>query len=79
MNLTELSKNEWHQRAAKLRYETRHFIDGRYVDSVAGGRFKVVNPATAQVLCEVSAGAAADVDLAVAAAKRAFASKVWSR
>ena len=79
MNLMELTKNDWHQRAAKLRYETRHFIDGRYVDSVAGGRFKVVNPATAQVLCEVSAGAAADVDLAVAAAKRSFASKVWSR
>ncbi len=79
MNLTDLTKNDWHQRAAKLRYETRHFIDGRYVDSVAGGRFKVVNPATAQVLCEVSAGAAADVDLAVAAAKRSFASRVWSR
>jgi acyl-CoA reductase-like NAD-dependent aldehyde dehydrogenase len=66
-------------RAAKLRYETRHFIDGKYVDSIGGGRFTVVNPATGAALCEVSAGSAADVDAAVASAKHAFASRVWSR
>ncbi|HUY83035.1 MAG TPA: aldehyde dehydrogenase family protein, partial [Steroidobacteraceae bacterium] len=79
MNPTELTKADWHQRAAKLRYETRHFIDGRYVDSVGGGRFTVVNPATGRTLCEVSAGMAADIDLAVAAAKRSFTARVWSR
>ena len=79
MDLTTLTTADWHQRASKLRYETRHFIDGRYVDSAAGGRFTVVNPATGQPLCEVSAAEAVDVDLAVAAAKRSFASRVWSR
>ena len=79
MNLTSLSTKDWQARAGKVRYETRHFIDGQFVDSAAGGRFSVVNPATGAVLCEVSAGTAADVDAAVAAAKRAFASRVWSR
>jgi gamma-glutamyl-gamma-aminobutyraldehyde dehydrogenase len=73
------STKEWHARAASLRYETGHFIDGKFVDSVAGGRFTVVNPATGGPLCEASAGTAADVDLAVAAAKRTFAARVWSR
>ncbi len=49
------------------------------MDSAAGGRFTVVNPATGAPLCEVSAGTAADIDSAVASAKRAFASRVWSR
>src|SRR5271168_442757 len=79
MNLTSLTTKDWHARAAGVRYETRHFIDGQYVDSVARGRFIVVNPATGAPLCEVSAGTAADIDLAVAAAKRAFKSRVWSR
>ena len=67
MNLTSLTTKDWHSRAAGVRYETRHFIDGRYVDSIAGGRFTVVNPATGTPLCEVSAGMAADIDAAVAA------------
>ncbi len=77
MNLLALTAGEWHERAAKLRYETRHFIDGRYVDSADGGRLVVVNPATATTLCEVSSGGPAEIDLAVAAAKRSFAAKVW--
>ena len=79
MNLTSLTTKDWHARAAAVRYETRHFIDGGYVDSVARGRFTVVNPATGKPLCEVSAGTAADIDVAVASAKRSFASRVWSR
>jgi gamma-glutamyl-gamma-aminobutyraldehyde dehydrogenase len=39
----------------------------------------VVNPASGEPFCEVSAGTAADVDLAVASGKRAFLSRVWSR
>jgi acyl-CoA reductase-like NAD-dependent aldehyde dehydrogenase len=79
MNLASLSTSDWHARAKNLRYETGHFIDGKFVDSVAKGRFTVVNPATGAPLCEVSAGTSADIDLAVAAAKRTVASRVWSR
>jgi gamma-glutamyl-gamma-aminobutyraldehyde dehydrogenase len=79
MNLTSLATKDWHARAKSVRYETRHFIDGKLVDSIGGGRFTVTNPATAEPLCEVSAGASADIDAAVASGKRAFNSRVWSR
>jgi gamma-glutamyl-gamma-aminobutyraldehyde dehydrogenase len=79
MTLAHLTTGDWHARAQQVRYETGHFIDGRHVDSAAGGRFTVVNPATGTPLCEVSAGTAADVDRAVESGKRAFAARVWSR
>ncbi|WP_055479878.1 5-carboxymethyl-2-hydroxymuconate semialdehyde dehydrogenase [Sphaerimonospora mesophila] len=50
----------------------RHFIDGEFVDSVDGDTFDVLNPATDQVYIKAAAGKKADVDLAVAAARRAF-------
>ncbi|MGY1805560.1 aldehyde dehydrogenase family protein [Blastococcus sp. SYSU D00922] len=51
------------------------FIDGEFVDGT-GESFKSVNPATEEVLTEVSAASEADVDRAVAAARRAF-TRVW--
>ena len=50
------------------------YINGEWVDPVEPGTLNVVNPATEQVCAEVSAGSAADVDKAVAAAKVAFES-----
>jgi len=52
---------------------TQLFIDNEFVDSVSGKKFATINPATEEVICEVSEGDKVDVDLAVAAAKRAFA------
>jgi aldehyde dehydrogenase (NAD+) len=51
------------------------FVDGAFVDGT-GESFKTVNPATEEVLTEVSAGSPADVDRAVKAARRAF-TRVW--
>jgi gamma-glutamyl-gamma-aminobutyraldehyde dehydrogenase len=79
MTLASLSTSDWQGRASRVRYETRHFIDGKYVDSVKKGRFTVINPATGAPLCEVSAGTKDDIDVAVAAAKKAFYARVWSR
>jgi gamma-glutamyl-gamma-aminobutyraldehyde dehydrogenase len=79
MTLASLSTSDWQARASRVGYETRHFIDGKYVDSVKKGRFTVINPATGAPLCEVSAGTKEDIDLAVAAAKKAFYARVWSR
>jgi aldehyde dehydrogenase (NAD+) len=47
-------------------------IDGRQVPSRSGRSFKTLNPATEQVIATVAEGNEADVDLAVAAARRAF-------
>ncbi len=50
----------------------QHFIDGKFVDSVDGDTFDVLNPVTNQVYIKAAAGKKADIDLAVAAATRAF-------
>jgi aldehyde dehydrogenase (NAD+) len=54
------------------------YVDGAFVDPVEGGSFKTLSPATEEVLAEVAEASAADVDLAVRAARRAY-SRVWSR
>jgi len=54
-----------------------HFIDGRFTDPAEGVGFEVTNPADGSVLARVAQGTAKDIDLAVAAAARAF--KGWSR
>jgi gamma-glutamyl-gamma-aminobutyraldehyde dehydrogenase len=79
--LTSHDRSRWHAvaAAARPRIETRLFIDGRFVDAAAGGRFTTVNPATGEALAEMSAGTAADIDRAVAAARKAFRSGAWSR
>jgi 5-carboxymethyl-2-hydroxymuconic-semialdehyde dehydrogenase len=48
----------------------RHLIDGKQVDSAR--RFETVNPATQEVLAEVSRGGEQEINAAVAAAKAAF-------
>ena len=49
-----------------------HYIDGAWVDSDGGRRHEVINPATEQPVSEITLGTQADVDKAVAAARRAF-------
>ncbi|MCA0997690.1 aldehyde dehydrogenase [Alloyangia pacifica] len=65
-------------RAAALTFRTQCWIDGRYVPSASGARFETVNPATAEALTDVARGGAEDIDLAVAAARRAFEDRRWS-
>jgi aldehyde dehydrogenase (NAD+) len=52
------------------------FIGGEFVESEDGSPFKTVNPATEEVLAEVTAAGPRDVDRAVRAAREAY-EKVW--
>src|SRR3954454_1538751 len=54
------------------------FVDGRFVDGAGGRTFKTINPATEEVLAEVTEASEEDVDVAVRAARRAY-TRVWSR
>src|SRR5437773_714021 len=53
------------------------FINGEFVDAESGKTFNSPNPATGETFAEVSEADKADVDRAVAAARRAFEGK-WS-
>ena len=68
---------DWHARARSLPIESRAFIDGRYVAAATGATFDCVSPIDGRVLARVAATDAADVDLAVAAARKAFESGTW--
>ncbi|MDP5210314.1 aldehyde dehydrogenase family protein [Microbulbifer sp. 2205BS26-8] len=48
------------------------FIDGQWREPLGMGSHPVINPATEELICEVSEGSAEDVDLAVTAARAAF-------
>ncbi|HYD64323.1 aldehyde dehydrogenase family protein [Azospirillum sp.] len=55
----------------------KHFIDGAFRPAASGKTFPVVNPATGEQVAEAAYGEAADVDAAVAAAKKA--QKEWAK
>ena len=52
----------------------KFYIDGKWVDPAKANDFPVVNPANEEPIATISLGSGADVDRAVAAAKRAFES-----
>ena len=56
-----------------MRDYTKFYIDGAWVEPAGSQRLDVINPATEAVCGTIAMGTTADVDRAVAAAKRAFA------
>ncbi len=60
-----------------MRNHTQFYIDGAWVDPASPKTADVINPATEAASGTISLGSAADVDRAVAAARRAFGS--WSQ
>src|SRR6266850_1675007 len=55
----------------------QNYINGQWVKSSSGEMFPVYDPSTEEVIAHVASGAAADVDLAVKAARAAFDSGPW--
>ena len=54
----------------------QHYINGEWIDSTGNEIIAVVNPATEEVIGEISAANKNDIDLAVEAAKVAYQSRV---
>jgi aldehyde dehydrogenase (NAD+) len=54
------------------------FIDGDFTDPAAHASFETINPATEQVLARVALASSADVDVAVASARKAY-DTTWSK
>lgn len=57
----------------------QHYIDGTFVDSISGATFDVQEPVTNQNYATAASAQPEDVDLAVAAAKKAFKEGPWSK
>jgi acyl-CoA reductase-like NAD-dependent aldehyde dehydrogenase len=61
-----------------LDLKTDLFVDGKFVPSESGKRFATVNPATGETIAEVAEAGKADLDRAVAGARKAFESGAWA-
>jgi phenylacetaldehyde dehydrogenase len=57
----------------------RLFVAGQFRASQSGATLPVVDPASGETVSSIPAGTAADIDEAVAAAKRASDNEAWSR
>ena len=53
-------------------HQTQCFIGGQWIPAQSGKTFDTLNPATEEVIASVAEGDAADVDLAVKAARKQF-------
>lgn len=54
-------------------------IDGKWQPALSGATFDSVNPATGEIIAKVADGGPEDIDLAVAAARRAFDEGPWRK
>src|SRR6478609_2649430 len=61
----------------RIRERYQMYVGGRFVDG-RGDDIKTINPATEEALAAVSTASTADVDDAVASARKAY-DQVWSR
>ncbi|GAA3975411.1 aldehyde dehydrogenase [Actinomadura viridis] len=75
--MTGVPYEEWRSRAEKIDPYTDHHIDGAF--SPGAGTLPVVAPRDGRTIARVAAADAADVDRAVAAARRAFDEGPWPR
>jgi len=58
--------------------EYKLFIDGEFVDAADGQTFETIDPGTGLPFATVAKAGNADAEAAIAAAKRAFDSGIWS-
>ncbi len=55
------------------------YINGEYVPAIGGETFEVTNPANEEIIATVSAAQVEDIDVAVAAARKAFDEGEWTK
>ena len=58
---------------------TKLLINNRWVNSQSGKTFATINPTTGKEICQVAEADAADVDIAVKAARKAFDHGPWHK
>jgi gamma-glutamyl-gamma-aminobutyraldehyde dehydrogenase len=71
------TREGWLARAAALKIEGRAFIGGAHVPAADGATFAKISPVDGKAFAHVADCETADIDRAVASARRAFESGVW--
>src|SRR5256885_4928495 len=60
-------------------HQTQCFIGGQWIPAQSGKTFDTLDPSTEEVIASVAEGDAADIDLAVKAARKQFDGGEWSK
>jgi gamma-glutamyl-gamma-aminobutyraldehyde dehydrogenase len=76
--MSDHSPINWHEKAKNLVIRCDAFIDGRFVKALSGRTIPCIYPGTGTLVAEAAACEAADVEIAVRSARKAFESGVWS-
>lgn len=79
MDASTYTHDFWRGKVSALKFRTQHFIDGAYVASADGRTFPSINPATGETIIDVARGGEAEINRAVAVARKAFKAGSWSR
>ncbi|HUX72490.1 MAG TPA: aldehyde dehydrogenase [Steroidobacteraceae bacterium] len=69
---------DWHARSQALKMPTEIVIDGKRSAAQSGKTYEVVSPGTGRVVAKLPDCGPADVDRAVAAARKSFEAGVWA-
>ncbi|MDQ1549459.1 MAG: 4-(gamma-glutamylamino)butanal dehydrogenase [Microbacteriaceae bacterium] len=70
---------DWKKQANDIAWPSTLVVDGRLVESQDGATFAHISPREGSLLTNVPSGSVGDIDLAVAAARRAFDDGPWPR
>ncbi|MGC3710901.1 aldehyde dehydrogenase PuuC, partial [Pseudomonas aeruginosa] len=71
--------SDWQRRAATQRFNDQALIGGRHPPAASRATFDAIDPASNRLLAPDAASDAADVDAAVAAARRPYDEGPWAR
>ena len=74
-----MSSVNYKEIATNLNYNNKAFINGEFINSKSGKFFETINPATGELITEITDCNSADVDLAVKSARDSFKKGVWSK
>ena len=74
----EWAELNWHQRAIALKIDGRAVINGERVNAADKSTFECFSPIDNRKLTDVASCKAADIDLAVSAARAAFNARTWA-
>jgi len=76
--MAEYTSEYWQKKKGELKLHNDAFISGEFVPAISGNTYELINPADASLLANIAACDAPDVDIAVASARAAFESGIWS-
>lgn len=74
-----MTKEQWVERLGTLKVEGRSFIDGQLREAQSGQKLDVIAPRNGAVIGQIARCGKADIDLAVASARREFEKGSWAK